>query len=240
MIRSILKPGSLVLLLTLLLGAATPVSAHYLWVTIGKDDVANVIFEHGPATGDGGYIDRFIKRGETWVRTVNRLKPAALKVTDHKVGDKRWLTAKLKDESPRSVDSYGKFGVYAYGKTNVLLHYYARNLDVETHEDLHELARAPQLDLDIVPHDHGKNMELTILWKGKPVAGRRVSVIGPKGVRLNLDTDERGEVEFAIEHEGRYALRTFVEEESAGVDNDEPYSLIRHHATMLINLPMKK
>lgn len=45
-------------------------------------------------------------------------------------------------------DAHSRFSVYQYGKTNVL-HYYARNLRVASHDAMHELGRAKQMDLTL-------------------------------------------------------------------------------------------
>ena len=120
------------------------------------------------------------------------------------------------------------------------MHYYARNLQVDTHEQLHELARAEHLNLDIVPHDSGKQMRLQVLWKGKPVKETLVYILGPKKFRKNLKTSENGVVRFNMEHEGKYFLRTSFEENTPGKEGDQKYSLIRHQTTMIMNLPLKK
>ena len=143
----------------------------------------HVYFEESPRAGDGFYLDPFIERGTTWIRTMEAAKPAKLPVAETKPEPKkRWLSCELPAGGPRSVDSYGKWGVYRYGQTDVLLHYYARYIDVSDHDDLHELSRAAQMALDIVPHDTDGGMELTVLWQGKPAAGRDVDVRGPQGL----------------------------------------------------------
>lgn len=242
MFRQVRFAVSASLILSLLI--ANPALAHYLWVTIdhktGEHGTTNIYFEGGPAAGDGHYLDHFPPTGKTWIRTVDNLKPQPIETQDTTAKEKRWLTAELPADGPRSVDCYFQFGVYAYGKTNVLLHYYARNLDVTAHEDLHELAAAEQMQLDIVPHDHGKSMVLTVHWQGKPTSGCKVSIVGPNGLRENLTTDDDGEVTFKAEHEGRYSFKTYVEEEKAGKDGDDEYTLVRHHATMLMQLPLEK
>jgi hypothetical protein len=219
-------------------------SAHYLWVTIdkkaGDNGTTNVYFEGGPSAGDGQYLDPFVKAGKTWIRTVEHLKPKLLKIKEVTNPKQRWLSAALPRGGPRSIDSYGKWGVYRYGQTDVLLHYYARMLDVDTHEDLHELARAEQMKLDIVPHDHEEEMELTILWKGKAVANRTVYIRGPKRFQKNLKTNKMGVVEFKPEGPGRYTFRTSVEENKSGKEGDKEYSLIRHNGTLIMTLPLKK
>jgi hypothetical protein len=185
-------------------------------------------------------LDPFVKAGKTWIRTVESPKATALEVKEINESKKRWLQAQLTSKAPRSIDSYGKFGVYRYGQTDVLLHYYARNLNVTAHEDLHELARSEQLDLDIVPHDHGKTMQLTVLWKAKAAAGRMMYIRGPKGFRKNIKTDEKGRVEFEIENPGRFLFRTFVEDHTPGKDDGKDYAFVRHNGTMVMTLPLVK
>lgn len=221
---------------------ASPAAAHYLWVTVdaksGDYGTANVYFEGGPGAGDGQYLDRFIKNGKTWIRTLVASEPVELKVEDTKKDGKRWLSGPLTAAGPRSIDSYGKFGVYRYGETDVLLHYYARNIQVDDHDDLHELARAEQLLLDIVPHDEEDAMQLTVLWQGKPAAGATLSIRGPAGFKANLPTDAAGRVRFEAKEKGQYIFRTNVEEKKEGTDDGEAYQLIRHHGTLIMNLPL--
>jgi uncharacterized GH25 family protein len=219
-------------------------SAHYLWVTIdnqvGEHGSADIYFEHAPSAGDGHYLDHFTKTSKTWFRTVEKIEPKLVKTADVGADKKRWLRAKLPAAAPRSVDCYGKFGVYSYGKTKVLLHYYARNLDVRTHEDLHELGRAEHMDLEIVPHDVEEEIELTVLWKGKPAVDRTVYIRGPKRFRKNIKTDNNGHVRFTPLQAGRYTFRTSVEEATPGREGDEDYALIRHNGTLIMELPLRK
>ncbi|REJ93336.1 MAG: DUF4198 domain-containing protein [Planctomycetota bacterium] len=218
--------------------------AHYLWVDVDPDDgkhgTANLYFEEGPAPGDGGYLDPFVERGRMWVRTLETGDPADLEMTEATAPKKRWLQAPLPQSTSRSVESYGKFGVYRYGETDVLLHYYAKCLQVADHDELHELGRAEELELDIVPHDVSGGVELTVLWRGEPAPDRPVSVRGPGGLKQNLKTDEDGRVEIAVEKPGRYTFRTSVEEpDKSGVDDDgKEYDLTRHHSTLVIELPL--
>jgi len=219
-------------------------SAHYLWITLaaeaGKNGSTNIYFEGGPGLGSGEHLDPFINHGKTWIRTVDHPKGKLLKMEVGKKLKSRWLTTALPEGAPRSIDSYGKWGVYRYGKTDVLPHYHARLLDVQTHEALHELARAEQLELDIVPHDHDGVMELKVLWRGKPVAGRSVYLRRPKGLKKNPKTDKNGVVRFKAEAEGRYLFRTSVDEKASGTDGGKDYQLKHYHATLVMNLPLEK
>jgi hypothetical protein len=219
-------------------------SAHYLWVAVSTDAdgkaTANIYFEESPGPGSGEYLDPIANTDKTWIRTVEQPQPKLLETREVGEPKKRWLAAELSQAAPRSVDCYAKFGVYRYGKTNVLLHYYARNLDVTTHEDLHELARAKTLRLDIVAHDEPEGLELKVLWDGEPAAGRTIYVRGPKGFSSTLKTDAGGEAQLKAAAAGRYTFRTFVEENTPGSEDGQEYSLIRHHGTLVMQLPLEK
>lgn len=217
--------------------------AHYLWVKIDRDNgrhgTAIIYFEESPAAGDGHYLDPFLDSKTTWIRTVANIKPTRLPLHEQKSGTKkRWVAAPLSSKAPRSVDSYWKFGVYQYGKTNVLLHYYARYLDVDSHDDLHELGRADQMALDIVPHDLGDELELRVLWNGEPVADNIVHVRGPKKYKHNFTSDERGHVRLKIDADGEYSFRTSVKEQKSGKHENDEYESIRHNATLIMRLPL--
>ncbi len=225
-----------------LIFAVSIVQAHYLWVTIdaktGDHGTTHVYFEGGPAPGDGQYLDPFVKEGKTWIRTLGSEKPTQLKMSVTEKPGKRWLSAPLPASGPRSVDSYGKWGVYRYGKTDVLLHYYARNLDVKANDDLNELGRAEQMAFDVVPQIESGVCNLKVLWQGKPATGKAVTIRGPKGFNENLKSDESGKVQFKLGEKGQYRIQAKVEEDKPGTDNGKEYQLIRHQIRVLINLPL--
>lgn len=220
-------------------------SAHYLWVTVNAKvkphGETNVYFEESPAPGDGHYLDPFVKAGKTWIRTIESPEPQPLTMKEVKPKEKqRWLQAKLPHGGQRSIDSYGKFGVYRYGKTDVLLHYYARLLDVNSHEALHELGRAEQMQLDIVPHTEKDHVDLKVLWRGKPAADRMVFIRGPKGFRKNVKTDKQGNVRFSLSGAGQYRFRTSVEVMKPGKDDGKDYAFVRHNGTLIMKLPLER
>ena len=72
------------------------------------------------------------------------------------------------------------------------------------------------------------------------LVGRPVAVRGPGGFNAKLTTDKEGRIHFEPKGKGRYTLRTSVEEKETGTDDGEEFQLIRHHATALVNLPVRK
>lgn len=227
----------------LVLVFASSAWAHYLWVSIetkqGKTS-ANAYFEEVPAPGDGEYNKHFIGTMKAWVRTVDKPEPKEISMKEFSSEDKKWLRGEFQQTSPRCIDCYGKFGVYRYGKTDVLLHYYARYLDVSSHEDLHVLGRAEQMNLELTPHDAGEDLELNVRWKGEFSPGNTVLIRGPEKFKKTLKTDDRGRIKFTPPHEGSYVFRTYVELNEAGKDGDDEYSLIRHHGTLIMKFPLEK
>tara|TARA_R110002049_G_scaffold4601_5_gene32223 strand:+ start:315423 stop:316157 length:735 start_codon:yes stop_codon:yes gene_type:complete len=219
---------------------AASANAHYLWVSVDRAPDAsagtNIYFEEAAKPGDGHYLDHFLGKSEVWIRTIEQPSPAPIAAEEVNAGDNRWMRVALPDSEEYSVDAYGKFGVYAYGTKKVLLHYYARNLRVESHDAMHELGRAEQMDLDLVPHENGGEIEFTLLWKGESVADRMVFVRGPNGLRKNMKTDAKGKIELELPSKGELILRSSVEFSAPGEESGEAYESIRHNITLVMPL----
>ncbi|MBT4864120.1 MAG: hypothetical protein HON53_03230 [Planctomycetaceae bacterium] len=217
-------------------------SAHYLWITIdkktGENGTTNIYFEGGPGPGDGHYLDPFIERGTTWIRTIDTPKSAVLKVTETKKPGKRWLSAELPVAAPRVIDSYAMWGVYTYGKTEVLLHYYSKNVDVSTAAEMNKIARSDKLTFDVAPSIDGETVTCQATWKGKPAPNCKINIRGPKKFNVNLSTDEGGRITFTAKDKGVYRVSTKFEENESGTQDDKKYDLRRHHFRMLMTLPL--
>ena len=218
------------------MGLVTTASAHYLWISVDQKPESmkgtNIFFEESAKPGDGSYLDHFLGKSDVWIRTLENPSPKPIEASEVVEGKNRWMRVPLPKSDEHSVDAYGKFGVYQYGNRKVLLHYYARNLNVESHDAMHELGRAEQMDLDLVPHDHGDQIEFTLLWKGKPVADRMVFVRGPNGFRKNVKTSANGTVELNLPGKGKLTLRSSVEFPTPGKESGEAYEAIRHNITL--------
>ncbi len=223
---------------------ASVASAHYLWVTIapkgGGHGTVNIYFEGGPGPGDGKYLDPFINRGTTWIRTIDAPKTAVLKVEETKSPGKRWLSAKLPAAAPRVIDSFGMWGVYTYGKTEVLLHYYAKNADVSSSAELNKIGRSDKLAFDVVPTLDGQNVTCEVIWNGKPATNCKVSVRGPAGFKSkSLKTDANGKFTFAAGNKGRYTVHATLDEpDKSGTQDGKKYDIKRHHSTLVMTLPL--
>ncbi len=218
---------------------ASVANAHYLWVII-RNGKANVIFEEAPYPRNGGYLGPFIKRGKTWIRTPDNMKPipVEMKVATKAKPKQKWLISKESVKTPCAIESYGKFGTYSYKKTIVLLHYNARYLQVKSRDQLKTFARAKHLAIDIVPSLTKDAINLQVLWKGKPAANRPFYVRGPS--RKNTKTDPEGKVFVPISKPGVYTFRSYMELDESGTEEGKKYDKIRHHCTLTMRLPLPK
>jgi hypothetical protein len=93
------------------------------------------------------------------------------------------------------------------------------------------------MDLDLVPHDVGQQLEIKLLWKGKPVPDRMIFVRGPDGLRKNTKTEPRGRILIQFEDAGDYTFRSSVEVPTQGEDDGESYEFVRHNITLMMKVP---
>ncbi len=215
--------------------------AHYLFLGVdgeGEHGRVNVYFEEGPQPGTGEYLDPFIERGTTWIRTIDSPDPVAIELEEVVTDAGRWLRGPLPVGQPRSIESVGTFGVYRYGQTDVLLHYRAKFIHVSNEEELQALSRAEDLDLDIAPSISEGRVVATVLWQGEPVNGREV-LIRSRGLRLTLTTDAEGRIEFDATVPGDYIFRTSYDlPDGAGEFEGKEHQLTRYHSTLSVWLPL--
>ncbi len=224
---------------------ASITSAHYLWVTIapkgGNHGTVNIYFEGGPGPGDGQHLDPFINRGTTWIRTIAAPKTTILEVKETTSPGKRWLAAKLPAAAPCVIDSFAMWGVYTYGKTEVLLHYYAKNAQVASAAELSKIGRSDKLAFDVVPTLDGRTVTCEVTWNGKPAPNCKVNVRGPKGFKptKGMKTDAHGKITFTAENKGRYTVHAILDQPGkSGTQDGKKYDVKRHHSTLVMTLPL--
>jgi hypothetical protein len=219
-------------------------SAHYLFLAIdskaGEHGTMNLYFEEGPRPGDGFYLDPFIQRGQAWLRLAGAEKAEPLKLTEVKVEEKnqRWLSSELPKSGPRAVESYGKWGVYRYGKTDVLLHYYAKYVEVQSAEQLVDVGKSDNLKFDVRPSWQDGTLFLQVVWDGEPAVETTVYFRGP-GLNQTVKTDKAGVASFKPEKPGQYVLRAYLQQSDlSGTFEDKEYQQVRHHSSLTMILPI--
>ena len=108
----------------------------------------------------------------------------------------------------------------------------------------HDLELVPVLN-PVTPMGPGSPIRVRLLYKGKPIAGERVSFI-PRGVALKpgLDdqfertTDAKGEAEFEPTEGNYYLLAAHkVEPKQSGTLDGKPYESTKYGATLIVYVP---
>jgi len=213
----------------------TAAQAHYLWITVTNKDgarTADLVFEEWVMPGDGFYLDSVVSRSETWLRTAENGKPTSFDLKETKSGKKRWMTAKGPAKPPYALETYVKWGVYRYGKTDTLLHYYAKHVAGN-----HKNVLGPgKLAFDISHKQEGKKVHLTVNWQGKPLPKSKIYIRGSKTTR-SLTTDENGTATLELARPALYTFRTKkIISGEAGEFDGKKYTAVHHNSTLTVHL----
>ena len=108
----------------------------------------------------------------------------------------------------------------------------------------HDLELVPVLN-PVTPMGPGSPIKVRLLYKGKPLAGERVSFI-PRGATLKagLDeqyertTDEKGEVTFEPTEANYYLIAAHkLEPKQSGTLDGKPYEFTKYGATLTVYVP---
>lgn len=95
------------------------------------------------------------------------------------------------------------------------------------------LTMDPALGLDLVPVSRAAGA-VRVLREGKPLAGHKVSAIGPSKASLELVADSEGIVRLAPESTGSWTLSSYVEEKRSGTHKGSKFVKIWHVATITL------
>src|SRR5262249_16082958 len=184
----------LLLSLPLLIAAALPVRAHFVWLLPSPADAAKpgvwIVFSDKLPPEDPPFFDK-IKQSQHFVLDKDG-KPAALKMTQ---GKEAW-EAEIPGKGMVAVAAACDYGVTQRGDVSFLLRYYAKTVVMAgpVEGDLRPLMKAAltapcdKLALDIRPGDANT---IRVLWQGKPLAEAEGGIIGDgDGKPLEFKTDK--------------------------------------------------
>ena len=84
--------------------------------------------------------------------------------TEERVG----LIGPLKDDKSPVLQTSQQYGIYG----TALLKYHAKHVRGKTPEEINGAGTSKDLKLEIEPKEKGEEVELTVLWDGKPLPTR--------------------------------------------------------------------
>jgi N-acetylneuraminic acid mutarotase len=205
--------------------------AHFLWLLTESQGGARkvaVYFEEDAQPGDPALLEK-VKGAEAWaIRPDGQATPIALSVGDDELlGDV--------SESAVAIVLRHHYGVLARGPEPFLLNYYAKTYLSSSPGDWKAIGDSERLPLEIVPEIDASGAVLRVDWKGKPVEGAIVTVLGP-GIAEKSEgtTDSEGKFRCALPEAGLYSIRARHVEETPGKLGDSEYRSVRHYSTLTL------
>ncbi len=215
---------------------AATAQAHFLWVksvTVDGKPEGLLYFGESPADETYHFPEKLAKT-KLWARTGDKRTEVATKSvdTDSRIG----LMGPLADDNATVLETSQQYGIYG----TALLVYHAKHLSGTTAEAINAAGTSKELALEIVPHLKGKEVQLTVLWQGKPLADAAVSVFAADAEPVEQKTDKDGRLTFKPEKGGLIgALTNTMEKDKSGGLDGKPYKGTVHYASLTFDLPTK-
>ncbi|HEY4233653.1 MAG TPA: hypothetical protein VGM76_09510 [Lacipirellulaceae bacterium] len=215
-----------------IVGGVPHADAHFLWLKsesqAGKPQA--VLFFGESAQDEAHHFPDKLDGTKVWRRTADgkRSEVATTKVdTDDRVA----YVGPLEDDDPCVLETSAQYGLYS----NWLLTYYVKHVHVAANDQLAVEGPSPELKMEIVPRANDEELELTVLWEGKPRADVDLSVTVADGDAKKLTTDKNGKASLKVEGEGLVAVvANFVDETAKGELNGKPYAATASYATLTL------
>lgn len=208
--------------------------AHFLWLvqtanTQGKQ--LHLYFGELAEADDPDLLDRVKDAKVRQVSAKGQLRE--LKLT--KGSDS--LLANLTSDSNGSMFVLSHdLGVMSRGGDSFLLRYYAKTGPALGDEAWKKIDCGKQLALDVVPERIGDEVQVTVKWQGKPVAGAEVKAHGPGIEDFAATSDENGIALFSIGKDGNYSIRARHIEDKGGTSDGDSYTSTRHYSTLALTI----
>jgi len=216
----------------ILLVVSNPAQAHYLWLkSDAPDDKAEAVLFFGESADDEAYhLPDALADTEVSCRTPDgERKQLETERVDN--DDRIGLAAPLPISArPLVLEATRQYGIYA----DMLLTYYAKHILAANNDDLAAVGPSPKLRFDIVPESNGDELEITLLWEGKPQADADVSIsVGVDGEPTKLKSDASGKVTYKPQGAGLVSvLANFYDNTKSGELDGEKYTNAAQFASL--------
>ena len=153
--------------------AASTSYGHFLWVkTVTVDGKTHGLLYFGESPADETYhFPDKLAETKLWSRAADGKRTEVVTKsieTDDRVGHIGPVT---NDKAP-ALETSQQYGIYG----NALLVYHAKHLNGMAADTINAAGASKGLKLEIVPHVKGKEVDLTVLWNGKPLKDTDISV----------------------------------------------------------------
>lgn len=208
--------------------------AHFLWVksvTADGQRQGLVFFGESPADESYHFPEKLAKTKLQARGADGKLTEVATKSIDTE--DRVGLIGPLAKAAPAVLQTTQQYGVYG----TALLQYHAKHVCGTGVDALKAAGTSKELRLEIVPQLKDSEVELTVLWDGKPLADVEVSVMEGKSEPNDLKTDAEGKVRFKPKEQGLVGvLANTMEKDKSGELDGKKYKGVWHYASLTFDL----
>ena len=216
---------------------ATASHAHFLWIkTVTHDGQPHAFLFFGENVADEAYhLPESLADAAVWHR-VQQGQREKVAVKPWEGEDRIGLGAPLTNGAPCVLEAQEQYGVYG----TALLVYSAKHVHAKTAEELNAAGASKELKLDIVPRAKDDQLELTILWDGKPLSDAKVSVAVGDAEPQEMTTDELGHV--AVKPKGSGVVGVLANRMNEGVKGtlgDKSYDHELYYASFTCEWPVE-
>lgn len=224
----------LIFALALLVVSPSLGRAHFLWLltdSSAKEGKVQVFFGEAAEADDPALLEK-VAKAEVWA-VGGRGEPKPVELT---LGQES-LEAELSGTARQStLILRHNYGVVVKGGEPFMLKYYAKTHPFPLSGTWKAVRDSERLPLEVVPSVDGSQTVLQVLWKGQPLAGSTVTIVGP-GIDKKLEgpTDEAGHFRCALPQAGTFSIRANYTEASSGKVEDKEYKSIRHYSTLTLS-----
>jgi hypothetical protein len=185
------------------------------------------------ALDEAYHLPESLADSKAWLRTADG-KRRELSLSEWEGEDRIGLGAPL-DDGPCVLEASEQYGVYG----TALLVYSAKHVHAGSTGEFNSAGNSKELALDIVPQVNGQQLELTVLWNGKPLAEAEVSVAVADAEAVKKTTDEKGRVALSPEGAGVVSvLANRMDKTMSGKLNNKPYDHGLHYASLTFGWPV--
>jgi hypothetical protein len=219
--------------------AAQQCQAHFLWIkTITQDSNPQAFLFFGENALDEAYhLPESLADTKVFHRAAgaDRGERAELAVKPWEGEDRIGLTARLAGDGACVLQASEQYGVYG----TALLTYWAKHVRASSREQFNSAGASTALKLDIVPRVEGEELELTVLWDGKPLGGAKVTVTVADGESVEKTVDDDGRATLRPEGRGIVGVLANRTTDESGKLGDKSYSQAMHYSSLTFDWPVE-